>query len=193
MNYKIIFFLLFVLINSKKVLHPLFGKTMTMNLLSKSISSDSLEEANYCDEAGTKNQCLSIINPQRDYQCCYVKSKNDFGNFEYCSEYPKDMETFQKITKSSQYKAILKEVYGYASTGTSIEQKSKTNVNCNNGELTINFGYDTYTENEQNIFKNENYCLNKNSLKRNNYNYDVGKCEEGLLLESSKSAGLECG
>ena len=73
------------------------------------------------------------------------------------------------------------------------DEKVKINFNCNNGELTINYGYDTYTEDEQNILKDENHCLNKHSLKQMDYDYDVGKCEEGLLLESSKSAGLECG
>ena len=43
------------------------------------------------------------------------------------------------------------------------------------------------------ILKNKEHCLNKHHLKEEDYDYDVGKCEEGLLLESSKNAGLECG
>ena len=54
-------------------------------------------------------------------------------------------------------------------------------------------GYDTYTTNEQNILKNSNHCLNKFYSKVFNNNYDVGKCEEGLLLDSSKTTGIECG
>ena len=110
MNYKIIFCLLFTLINTKKGFHPLFEKTMAINLLSKSSNSDSLEETNNCEGAESKDQCLAIINPQKDYQCCYLTTKTDFGNSEVCSEYPKDIDSYQKLTKSSQFKAILKEV-----------------------------------------------------------------------------------
>ena len=57
MNYKIIFCQLFTLINTKKGFHPLFEKTMAINLLSKSSNSDSLEETNGCKEAESKDQC----------------------------------------------------------------------------------------------------------------------------------------
>jgi len=190
MNYKIILCLLFVLINSTKEFHPLFEKTMTINLLSK---SDFLGDTINCGEADTKDQCLAIINPEKYYQCCYVITKTDFLNSESCSKYPKVIETYQKITKSSQYKACLKELYGVYLYNGNPDIKSKMNINCNNGELTISLGYDTYTKNEQNILENENHCLNKNTLKLLDYNYDIGKCEKGLLLESSKSVGLECG
>ena len=194
MNYKIIFCLLFTLINTKKGFHPLFEKTMAINLLSESSNSDSLEETNGCKETESKDKCLAIINPQKDYQCCYLTTKTDFGNSETCSEYPKDIDTYQKLTKSSQFKATIKESYGYlAYMYDTTDIKYKLNINCNNGEMTISYGYDTYTENEKKILKNEEHCLNKHHLKEEDHEYDVGKCEEGLLLESSKSAGLECG
>ena len=194
MNYKIIFCLLFALINSKKEFHPLFGKTMTNNLSNKIYSSDYLGGIKkYCVEDYTKDQCLATIIPGSNYQCCYEIIKSDFGNPEKCSKYPKDLELYQKLSKSSKYKACLKEYYGHRKYKKYLPERTKMNINCNNGEFTINFGYDTYTENEQNILKNENHCLNKKSLKEKDFNYDVGKCEEGLLINSSKSLGLECG
>ena len=182
---------MFTLINTKKGFHPLFEKTMTINLLSKSSNSDSLEETNNCAKAENKDQCFAIINPQKDYQCCYITTKTDFKNGETCSEFPKEIETFQKLVKSNQYNAMQKETYGYFTYKKgSKDEKVKINLNCNNGELTINYGYDTYTEDEQDILKDGNHCLNKQSLKQMDYDYDVGKCEESILLESSKSAGL---
>ena len=59
MNYKIIFCLLFTLINTKKGFHPLFEKTMAINLLSESSNSDSLEETNGCKETESKDKCLA--------------------------------------------------------------------------------------------------------------------------------------
>ena len=155
MNYKIIFFLLFSIISLTKEFHPLFGKTMTINLLSKSYSSDILGDKINCYYADTKDKCLAIVMPERYYQCCYTITKTDFGHIENCSKYPKDIEAHQKLTKTSQYKAIFKELYGYIkyNHNSSLDIK-KININCNNGELTLSLGYDTYTEKEQIILKN---------------------------------------
>ena len=50
-----------------------------------------------------------------------------------------------------------------------------------------------YSEDEQKIFKNEKHCFKKKELKEEDIKYDVGNCEEGLIADSSKNFGLECG
>ena len=91
MNYKIIFCLLFALINSKKEFNPISEKTTNL------LNSDSLGETDYCGGADTKDQCLAITHPKQYYQCCYIITKDGYGNSEKCSEYPKDIEHFKKL------------------------------------------------------------------------------------------------
>ena len=43
------------------------------------------------------------------------------------------------------------------------------------------------------MFKDENHCLNIYHKKLDNYQFNVGECENYLLLDSSKKAGLDCG
>ena len=192
MKFKIIFCLLFVLINSKKEFNPFFEKTV--NILSKSISSDSLGETDYCGEASTKDQCLAITNPKQNYQCCYMTVKADEQKAEICQEFTENIELVKKTINSNSYKAVLKEMFGYLKYvyGLSIP-KTEINANCKNGQFSISTGNDVYSQNEQTILKNSNHCFNKFYLKIANKDYDIGKCEEGLLLDSSKSVGIECG
>lgn len=192
MKFKIIFCLLFVLINSKKEFNPFFEKTV--NILSKSYNSDSLGETDYCGEASTKDQCLAITNPKQNFQCCYMITKIDEISAETCQEFTENIESFKKFINLNSYKAVLKEEFGYLKyvQDQSIA-KTETNANCKNGQFSISIGYDVYSQNELTILKDSNLCLNKYYLKITNKDYDVGKCEEGLLLDSSKSVGLECG
>ena len=192
MKFKIIFCLLFVLINSKKEFNPFFEKTV--NILSKSYSSDSLGETDYCGEASTKDQCLAITNPKQNFQCCYMITKTDETSAETCQEFTENIESIKKIINTSSYKAVLKETFGYLKFVYGMQiPRTEINANCKNGQFSISTGNDVYSQNDQTILKDNNHCFNKFYLKLANKDYDIGKCEEGLLLDSSKSVGLECG
>lgn len=66
-------------------------------------------------------------------------------------------------------------------------------IKCSNGEVEYSIGGYNLTEKDKSIFTNEKHCLKLKQLKSENYSYDVGKCEEGLLTDSAKKAGIDCG
>ena len=80
-------------------------------------------------------------------------------------------------------------IYNQYNTSFEIED----NITCNNGKISFVIDAREYSEDEQKILKNKNHCLKKTELKEKDIEYDVGKCEEGLLVDSSKNVGLECG
>ena len=163
-------------------------------MYSAKVIADSLGETDYCGEASTKDQCLAITNPKQNYQCCYIITKVDGTSTENCQEFTENIESVKKIINSGLYKAVFKETLGYLKFvyGLPISQ-TEVNGNCKNGQFSISTGDDIYSQNDETILKNSNHCINKFYLKITNKDYDVGKCEEGLLLDSSKSVGLECG
>lgn len=69
----------------------------------------------------------------------------------------------------------------------------KVDVNCKNGDLSVSAGDYTYTEEEQKTLQSQDHCLYKFAYKLNDNDYDVGKCEKGLLTDSTKNSGVSCG
>ena len=187
MKLTIIFCFLLVLINSKQEFEPLFAKAKSF--LQNSYSSDSLKANEYC-KSETKDECLAETIPNEYAQCCYINAIAPDGNYDYCSFYLKDIKGFENILNTKAYKAYLRETNGLQYEGENV--KYETTMNCNNGKLTINNDYE-YNEDEKKILTSKKHCLDKYNSKLSNYTYDVGKCEDGLLLDSSKKDGLECG
>ena len=186
-----IIFLLFALINSKLEFTPHLGNLKV--LLDNNYASGFLDEKLNCT-GETEDQCVAESVPDEYYQCCYKEYPFMEDILGSCGKYLKDMNELKNLYNSKQYRAFEKEDLGYITyveNGGEIQRKEE-NLTCSNGQ--INFVEDgEFNENDQKKLKNENHCLNKFESKYSNYSYDVGKCEEGLLTDNAKKAGLECG
>ena len=174
MKYKIIVCFLFTLITSKR------------EFLSFSTTN--------CEDAESKDQCLNIDNPQADYQCCYRTSKvNDETDYE-CSDFIKNIDGVQDFYSSEKFNAYNRELIGYQEYMLKLKiPKQEINFYCKNGKIDyISGGYE-FTEDEQKIIADEKFCINKYMRKMADPTFNDGKCEEGLVLDSSKNLGFECG
>ena len=196
MNYKILICLLLVFVNSKKEINSPSGKIKTL----LGISSGNLKEDNqteYCNSI-TKDQCLAETIPFEGSQCCLTILK-DFENLRFCQSLPKEIESYGSVLKMNEYKTMAKENDGYEfyKINKDAGEKTISQVNylikCSNGEVEYSMGGYTLTEKDKSIFTNEKHCLKLKELKSENYLYDVGKCQEGLLTDSTKKAGIDCG
>lgn len=159
-----------------------------------SLINPKLSEDSYCD-AETKEECLKINEPIESYQCCYMESKYDeYSQPDTCTLYNKEIDGIQNFFNSEEYKALNKEINGYQKYNHQGEdQKKEFHLYCNNGEINYSIGGDEYTENEQKILTDKNLCYNKYYSKTLDYSFDVGQCEDGLLLDSSTKSGFTCG
>ena len=68
------------------------------------------------------------------------------------------------MMEDKSIKALYKEISGYVIYGyvNSVSQqylKSKTEYQCKDGTATYLFAYDTYTNDEINLFKSGNHCM----------------------------------
>ena len=190
MKYKIILCLLFTIINSKK---EFISKLGIANDFSRNNDVPNLGVTNVCD-AHFEDECLAIENPKQDLQCCFTEiSAFNRVLTRKCEQFPKDISAFENITNTDQYKAAMNEAYSYKiynqyTTPFEIED----NITCSNGKINMIIDAKEYSEDEQKILKNEKHCLKKKELKEEDIKYDVGNCEEGLIVDSSKNVGLEC-
>ena len=72
--------------------------------------------------------------------------------------------------------------------GTGTSDKIETIYKYKDGNATMRYGFDTYTEEEKNILKSDDHCLG--------YFYDFNEftskedCFDSVILPSSKKAGL---
>ena len=196
MNYKILICLLLVFVNSKKEINSPSGKIKTL----LGISSGNLKEVSeteYCTSE-TEDQCLAETIPVAGSQCCFMSLKN-FESMGACSAFPTEIESFAPLFKMNEYKAIEKEETGYEiyegdkDAGEQTIPQANYLLKCSDGEAELSVGGYTLTEKDKSIFTNEKHCLKLKQLKTENYLYDVGKCEEGLLTDSTKKAGIDCG
>ena len=93
------------------------------------------------------------------------------------------------------FKAMTREQTGYQIYVENMQypyEKSETTMTCKNGEFSL-VVENNFTNNEKNILKNNNHCLNIHYQKENNTDFDVGECKDYLLLDSSKNDGIDCG
>ena len=178
-----------VFVNSKKEINSPFGKIKTL----LGIFSGNLKEDNvtvYCTSE-TKDQCLAETNPFEDSQCCFTSLKNS-ENSGGCSSKPKEIESYGSVLRMNEYKVMEKENDGYEfyeqdkDAGEQTFPQVNYLIKCSNGEVEYSIGGYNLTEKDKSIFTNEKHCLKLKQLKSENYSYDVGKCEEGLLTDSVK-------
>ena len=113
---------------------------------------------------------------------------------EGCQSFPHDIDKRGKMANSKEYYPYIREINGYKKI---VEikfypRKTEEIINCKKDVYRIVYNSE-YSENEKNVFKDENHCLNIYKKKLDNYQFDVGGCENYLLLDSSKKAGIDCG
>ena len=189
MKVRIIFCLLFILINSKKEFKP---KISLVNSLIRNDYDSNLQES-ICD-AGTKEKCIEAVNPRVNEICCYIIFKENDKTYEQCETRLKDLDLPNEITHTKEYKAYLREQFGYVIyvIGQDFPEKIEENITCKNGEYNMVYE-NNYSEKEIKDLKDENHCLNIKYKKESDYKFDVGECKDYIILDSSRKDRLECG
>lgn len=188
MKSSIIFFALFALIVSKKEF-----KSFIENV------NDIINGENFmCNETETDEQkCLATPLPITQIECCHLSAFiGEYHASSVCEPIPTALQIVNSLQTLPVFKAAEKETLGFVKYNhlQPIEEEESdpitVKVKCSHDEIT--FKEEKYTNEEKQVLTNENHCLN---LFMNTVDHlDVTqKCEDGLLLESSKKAGLECG
>ena len=193
MKYTIIFCLLFILINSKEESKANFytENTLMMN------GYDSNLKKSVCDD-GTKDTCKDINTLRENLICCYFENIYDGQTKkERCDMYPNDIDKRIEIYNTKEYKAYSRELLGhniYTSEEEEDEFPKKVEeiVSCEKGVYTTVYE-NNFSEKDKKSLKDENHCLNIHEKKESNYKFDVRKCNDYLVLDSSKKAEIECG
>ena len=190
MKYFLLLCFLLALVDSKVPNQPF------ISFLKNSLSAD---EEDPCEQASeSKDVCLAKTLDNQNTQCCYIKMDNEENS---CQPSPKPLSQISNIIKTKQFKPFVKEIYGFSKYGMGNEKKMEipevnAQVSCQDEELNVNFGGDTYTEDEIKILQSPDHCLNYtlstflNFYKGEQKEYD---CTKGQLLQSSKDADIECG
>ena len=190
MKYITIFCLL-LLITSKRELKPKFS--LSTGLI-RNIYESNIKESG-C-EPETKDKCKNLPSSKENEVCCYtITKKNDTIISEGCTSYPESSVKLAPLYKMKAFKAKTREQVGYLEYVENIEfpsGKSETKMTCKNGEFSSVIE-NNFTDEEKNILKNNNHCLNINNKKNRHTDFDVGECKDYLLLDSSKSDGIDCG
>ena len=120
--------------------------------------------------AATKDRCKSVSLSNRNFECCQIKT-DYYGNsylssfdYSFCSMY-----TTQKMTREliESAERIYREAYGFVMTTmgydssyfSSYSLSFKLNYDCPSQSFTIDYNVGTYTNEEKEVFKKDNYCL----------------------------------
>ena len=172
---------------------------------------DLIDDDRLCDQAEYNTEsCFPIKLTTKNAQCCLFEHSYYDGSKRSCSVFPSSIKDYSKKIDLKKISTSAKEVIGfraYILSETSSEEEiekliqqmsNKLNYKCKDGELSIIYGYDTYTPSEVNILKSSNHCL------RYFYSYaldedykskvtDKDTCFKADLMQSSKDAGIECG
>ena len=130
------------------------------------------------------------------YQCCRVSTTTYYTTVSICSVQVTPISTFKQMIEDKSFKALYKEISGYVIYGytNSVSQeylKTKMEYQCKDGTATYLFAYDTYTNDEINVFKSGNHCMKYfyyNSLLNSK-----NDCFNSEITPAQKNAGLSCG
>lgn len=188
MKSSIIFFLLFALINSKKEFKSLIENANDIINQDEFLCSEGKFDA---------KTCLNTILPIDQVECCYLTSSIEEYNetiVSDCYPLPKALKVVKNLEGLPAFKAAKKETLGFVKynyEGSTDESLSiSVQIKCRDDEIT--FKEEKYTPEEKEVLTSQNHCLNlfMNTMDQLDLN---PRCEDGLLLESSKNAGLECG
>ena len=172
------------------VLFSLFCQIIPQNY--EAISND----ISLCLDNKDIDTCSNVILSSGFYQCCKVTLTTYYSSDSICSIQVTPITPFKQMMEDKSIKALYKEIsgyliYGYANSESQEYLKSKTEYQCKDGTATYLFGYDTYTDDEINLFKSGNHCMK--------YFYDnyllnsKDDCFNSKITQASKNAGLSCG
>lgn len=190
MKYLCIFFILFALINSKQELKL---KSLLENTMDTLVDDASFSDCS--DIRGDEATCKAATPLLDNFQCCHLEIvTDDYVQDSQCMPLPLGIEVIEELKSLNQFNAVVKESFGFVNYNyEKVDDEmlnAKVNIKCPKKDMT--FTPPQYTENEISILKNEKHCLNYFVNSFQNMLEPV-KCENGLLLDSSKEAGLECG
>ena len=160
---------------------------------------DIIDDTIKCTSHLETNTCPSVELSLNLLQCCKVAITIYNGEQIYtnimCSVAVNPIKTFQEELEKATTKALLKEMWGYSlynpNSAVPSSLKTITDYSCKDGSFSLKYGFDTYTDDEIEIFKGRNHCLsyfygfNEFSSKE--------KCYNALILPSSEKVGLSCG
>ena len=149
------------------------------------------------DAEYNEDSCFTVKLETKDAQCCLLKVTNSEGTSESCSMIGGSLEGLEGKNELSN--PFIKELAGYQLYAQNTDTRHIQEYKCkNNKELTIKYGYDTYTDEDISILKSEKNCLNyfysymENGIYENEA-ISEENCFTADLLQSSKDAGIECG
>ena len=196
---KILFSLLFILVNSQQPLSEHIKKLIQDN---KKCSEGD-------ENIDNKELCYSISNQLsfENSQCCILTMTDKEGTLTNCSFLGGTIEQM-KLTQTEGAKAFLKETFGFSIFGVPDnehdyayrieENKIYQNYKCKDGELSIYYGYDEYTDEDQSILKSEKHCLyyfHGYALRSHDFMDNLPTqedCFNADMLQSSKDSGIKC-
>ena len=162
--------------------------------------------------AANKNSCKSVSISDKNFECCEILT-DYYGN-----SYLSDMDlkmcyifTTQKMTKDliESTERTYREAYGFVSTLygydasylSSYSISFKQTYNCPSQSFTIDYNVGTFTNEEKEIFKKDNYCLRlyyqglmdmdllpEGTLNLQKKSITKSDCSNAVILPSSKNA-----
>jgi len=156
-----------------------------------------------------KETCYSLSNQlsNQNYQCCVLTTTDNAGTNSSCSFMGGSIETI-KMIHTEETKALQKEMFGYfvyafADEGSDYNKRIEENkflqeYKCKDGELSVPYGYDTCTNEDQKILKSEKHCLYPfygYVLRPYDFMDNLPTqedCFNAEMLQSSKDSGLKC-
>ncbi len=128
-------------------------------------------------------------------QCCYISEKS--LNESDCEVSPKPLNDIKVIVDSKQFNPLYREIFGFAKYKMPEEKQIPLDIDmkaeCSDGNLEFAINGE-FTKEEENILKSKNHCLNYTLSSFENIIYPGVEydCKSGLLLQTSKDAGIEC-
>jgi len=92
-------------------------------------------------------------------QCCFIQT-----NKEECDSSPNPLSDIANIVNSKEFKPLARKIVGYGKY-TSVDhpiniKDENMHVVCLDGELDINIREEKYSDDDLNILKSSDYCLN---------------------------------
>ena len=152
MKYIIFLYLLFEFINSKELKYR-FGIPKALIRNYNTIIKES-EETEVC-QAETKAQCIAIKNPSEDAICCFSQIKMaGITIIQACSDFPKELLSFSDLFETKEFKAYLREEYGYQiySQGQEMpEVSTEIKVTCKDGQFSMALFEKAYSDKENTL------------------------------------------
>ena len=158
---------------------------------------DDIDKCQYVKDVST---CLSISFESPNYQCCRYKYRNTYEESfpyeeEYCFYMTNPLQPEIDEMKTENGKIVFKEYYGFNMFATPYESNiitSLLNFTCKDGSIDYFYNKSDYTEEEQQLFKSDNYCL-RFMFSKTKENATKSACFNSILPTAKKDSGVSCG